>query len=71
MKRTIITLASVAFLAMGSVGLVSCGSESTEQHNHDEHAEYECPMDCEHGKKYDEMGTCPVCKMDLEVVEDE
>jgi len=27
--------------------------------------EYQCPMDCEHGKTYHEAGSCPVCKMDL------
>lgn len=30
--------------------------------------EYECPMKCE-GSKSDKPGTCPVCKMDLEKVE--
>lgn len=30
---------------------------------------YQCPMDCEKGKTYDEKGNCPVCKMDLEKVE--
>jgi hypothetical protein len=32
---------------------------------------YQCPMDCEKGKTYDEEGTCPVCKMDLKKVEQE
>ena len=26
---------------------------------------YQCPMDCEKGKTYEEQGQCPVCKMDL------
>lgn len=26
---------------------------------------YQCPMDCEKGKTYDEEGSCPICKMDL------
>jgi hypothetical protein len=26
---------------------------------------YQCPMDCEGGKTYHEAGKCPVCKMDL------
>ncbi|MCV6631288.1 MAG: hypothetical protein OIF50_15660 [Flavobacteriaceae bacterium] len=26
---------------------------------------YQCPMDCEKGKIYDAIGSCPVCKMDL------
>ncbi|MBT8253427.1 MAG: hypothetical protein HKN00_10610 [Flavobacteriaceae bacterium] len=30
---------------------------------------YQCPMDCEEGKTYDEEGKCPVCKMDLKKVE--
>ncbi len=35
------------------------------------HAHYACPMDCEDGKVYEEAGSCPVCKMDLVVVEEE
>ncbi|MBT8258389.1 MAG: hypothetical protein KJO00_05350 [Bacteroidia bacterium] len=34
-------------------------------------AEYQCPMDCEDGKTYEEQGTCPECKMDLKKVEEE
>ena len=30
---------------------------------------YQCPMDCEKGKVYDQPGQCPVCKMDLAAVE--
>jgi len=26
---------------------------------------FQCPMDCEKGKTYEEKGSCPVCKMDL------
>ena len=33
--------------------------------------EYQCPMDCEDGKTYNEPGTCPECKMDLKKVEEE
>ena len=29
---------------------------------------YQCPMDCEKGKLYDQPGTCPVCKMELKPV---
>ena len=32
---------------------------------------FQCPMDCEEGKTYDEEGSCPVCKMDLKKVEHE
>jgi hypothetical protein len=28
-------------------------------------------MDCEKGKTYDEPGSCPVCKMDLQKVKKE
>lgn len=33
-------------------------------------AVYQCPMDCEQGKTYDKPGSCPVCNMDLEKVEE-
>jgi hypothetical protein len=29
---------------------------------------YSCPMRCEGEKTYSEAGTCPVCKMNLELV---
>ncbi len=29
---------------------------------------YQCPMQCEVAKTYDEPGSCPVCKMDLQPV---
>lgn len=29
---------------------------------------YQCPMDCEDGKTYDQATSCPVCKMDLKAV---
>ena len=44
----------------------------TELHDENEHQEhmasnvkFQCPMDCEKGKTYEEKGSCPVCKMDL------
>jgi hypothetical protein len=41
-----------------------------EDELHEEHAaKYLCPMKCEGEKTYDEPGTCPRCKMDLEEVE--
>ncbi|MDD7888030.1 SCO family protein [Flavivirga sp. 57AJ16] len=30
---------------------------------------YQCPMLCEGNKTYNDMGTCPVCKMDLQIPE--
>ncbi|WP_299527994.1 heavy metal-binding domain-containing protein [uncultured Lutibacter sp.] len=46
--------------------------ESHEGHDHGSEEMstadvYQCPMDCEKGKTYDEVGSCPVCKMDLKV----
>ncbi|WP_216359366.1 heavy metal-binding domain-containing protein [Sediminicola luteus] len=32
-------------------------------------AVYQCPMDCEKGKAYAEKGSCPVCKMDLALLD--
>ncbi len=73
MKKSILIMAFA--IALGTT--VSCNKkeETTkaatehEGHNHKESEEhkvaYECPMDCEKGKTYDEKGTCPVCKMEL------
>ena len=51
----------------------SCGNSSNEKSNSNaseqvETAMYQCPMKCEGDKMYDKPGTCPVCKMDLELV---
>ncbi|SMC72933.1 heavy metal-binding domain-containing protein [Cellulophaga tyrosinoxydans] len=32
---------------------------------------YQCPMNCEDGKTYDHAGTCPVCKMELALLEND
>ncbi|MCB0461835.1 MAG: SCO family protein [Flavobacteriaceae bacterium] len=32
-------------------------------------AVYQCPMECEGDKTYNEKGSCPVCKMDLQPIE--
>ena len=31
---------------------------------------YQCPMDCEKGKTYSENSGCPVCKMDLQIIDE-
>ena len=51
----------------------SCGNSSNEKKNENstekvETTMYQCPMKCEGEKIYDKPGTCPVCKMDLELV---
>lgn len=66
-----------------SLFVISCKEHkhSEDTHTHDSPAiekadlamneVYQCPMDCEKGKTYEEEGTCPVCKMDLKKVEKE
>ncbi len=56
--------------------LASCGNSSNEKSNSNaseqvEIAMYQCPMKCEGDKMYAEKGTCPVCKMDLELISKE
>lgn len=79
MKKSILLLALC--LSLGLV-FTSCkgekkeGAETTESHAA-EKADmamvdvYQCPMDCEKGKTYEEEGKCPVCEMALKKVEKE
>ena len=77
MKRTILLIA-IAFSL--SAITISCKENQENKENNTEHAAekadiamndiYQCPMDCEDGKTYDEEGDCPVCKMKLKKVED-
>ena len=83
MKKVIIVF---ALLFSISLVVTSCKGEK-EDHSeenkemHEEHgadkadiamnAEYQCPMDCEEGKTYDAAGACPVCAMDLKMLEKE
>ena len=72
MKKLIL---SAMLLGALTFGMTNKKEETTktatehEGHNHKEgeahKVAYECPMDCEKGKTYDEKGTCPVCKMEL------
>ena len=54
--------------------MASCGSKTSESKKENTTTEqtanvmYQCPMKCEGEKMYDKPGTCPVCKMDLELV---
>lgn len=41
----------------------SCNKEKSEE---EQVIIYQCPMQCEGDKTYQEKGTCPVCKMDLQ-----
>jgi len=72
MKKQILNI--VTILAIGSFVFVSCSENhedsKMEMHEgHDHAAMYQCPMDCENGKTYDEEGKCPVCNMDLKEME--
>lgn len=73
MKTKIISVITTILLVVGSMSIISCGSNGDnnssvqESHNHD-HVEYQCPMDCEEGKTYDKEGNCPVCGMELKEV---
>jgi len=80
MKKSIVLMALCLMLG---VVVTSCkgekkdAKEATEmQENHAADAAdmamndvYQCPMDCEKGKTYDEEGKCPVCEMDLKKIE--
>lgn len=46
------------------ITIVSCNSNSPKN-AHEDLAVYQCPMQCEGDKTYVEIGSCPVCKMDL------
>ncbi|MCC6279965.1 MAG: hypothetical protein IT262_05165 [Saprospiraceae bacterium] len=62
---------SVVFFA---AWFLSCQGGHTHQHADAAQtavagARYQCPMDCEKGKLYEQPGTCPVCNMDLQAVQ--
>lgn len=65
MKKSI--LAFFAVLTLG-FALQSCDNSSKEPKSGqaEEKVQYQCPMDCEKGKTYENTGQCPVCGMDLE-----
>ena len=76
-KKQIISIGTAVLFTFGSTTFIGCGNEEAHNHGtetqeeHAQHAEYQCPMDCEKGKIYDEPGICPVCKMDLTKIKDE
>lgn len=73
MKNKITT---AALLLTAVIFFASCGnktSESKKENTTTEQtasAKYQCPMKCEGEKTYDKPGQCPVCNMDLQVVEE-
>jgi len=48
----------------------SCGCGVNNQHKIKDlqEAKYQCPMNCEGNKTYNQPGECPVCKMQLVMV---
>ena len=70
MRKTFLITA----FALAALSFTSCKSEvktettteaTTETTMETSEVTYACPMDCEKGKTYTEMGKCPVCEMDL------
>lgn len=52
-----------------SLGLTACKNDNSKKET--EAISYQCPMKCEGEKTYAEAGICPICNMDLKVVESE
>jgi hypothetical protein len=48
----------------------SCGCGANNQHKRKDQQEnkYQCPMNCEGNKTYNQPGKCPVCNMQLVIV---
>ncbi|HLW29429.1 MAG TPA: heavy metal-binding domain-containing protein [Brumimicrobium sp.] len=68
MKKVKILMATGMFFLAGMM-FTACSSEGTEaQEQTAQKVVYQCPMDCEDGKTYDEPGQCPVCEMDIKEV---
>lgn len=79
MKITFRNLGILAFFTLAMFAFTACQSsndskeESAKPDTEQEmvHATYFCPMHCEGDKTYDHPGSCPVCGMDLEKMEDD
>jgi transcription initiation factor IIE alpha subunit len=73
MKKQIST---VTLLLTAVMFFASCGNKTSESKKENttteqtENAMYQCPMKCEGDKTYDKPGSCPVCNMDLQLVEE-
>ncbi|MBO0593594.1 hypothetical protein I2486_19520 [Cellulophaga sp. E16_2] len=71
MKFRVILLPIVICLVTLSI-FTSCKNKKeevkTDEISKIAEATYSCPMNCEDGKTYHEVGSCPVCKMDLMLV---
>lgn len=61
------TLKYIIVVLLVFVAFQSCNSDKKSKDNTVE--VYQCPMQCEGDKTYEERGSCPICKMDLALVE--
>lgn len=64
MKRNIKIYTSAIILGF-ALFMASCNNNNSSAKKEI----YQCPMKCEGEKTYDKPGSCPVCEMDLEIVE--
>lgn len=62
--KTIIILLTLCLFAAVLISFTNCSALSGHPK-----IKYQCPMKCEGEKMYDNPGKCPVCKMNLEVVD--
>ena len=53
------------------LAFITFGCSKTNNKSEKEVATYQCPMQCEGDKVYHEEGSCPVCNMDIKLVETE
>ncbi|MFD1161674.1 SCO family protein [Hwangdonia seohaensis] len=65
MKHIKILLSVVVLLLVTT----SCNSEKSNKAQHTL-AVYQCPMQCEGDKTYSENVSCPICKMDLKLIDE-
>lgn len=45
-----------------------CGANNLHKSKDQHEAKYQCPMNCEGNKTYNQPGECPVCNMQLVMV---
>lgn len=66
-KSVSLPLILIAFSFLLFTACKDKSAESKPESHTELHASaaFQCPMDCEDGKTYEEAGSCPVCKMDL------
>jgi len=61
-------LKSALILILTLLLVVSCKNDKASMASNDLTI-YQCPMNCEADKTYKELGSCPVCKMDLKPIQ--